>query len=114
MDAHFEAALLEKVCQGFRHHDGTMPSTRAADGDSEIAFALPNVKRKRICNNIEKLFAKQFGLRRSQHITSHRRVAPGFSPEVRLVIRIRHKTDIPDQIRIDWQAVFITERYNAQ
>ena len=102
-------AVAQMPCKGFRYGDRPVLAARASYANNEIMLALLKVVREQKIHHIAQALEKLIALRMFKNKVFHRRVKPGFTPELGDIKRIRHKADVKNQVGVDRQPVLVSE-----
>src|ERR1700750_312484 len=92
-----------------RDHHRAMLAAGASKAYREVALSFLNVVGQQEEQQLGRLVKELLGLRKLAHILCHLRVLAGQRPELRDEVRIRQKTHIEDQVRLERDTVLVTE-----
>ena len=91
------------------HHDASVMTAGAAEGDRQIALALADVVRQQIDEQFRNALQKLLSLRKASDVAGHIAVLSGELLELWNIVRIRQEADVEHQIAVGGHTVAIAE-----
>ena len=104
--------LLQTVPEPLGDEDGSVPSSRTPDGNSQVAFTLLDELGHQEIDETEQLRQELFALWRLEDIVFNLLASTRFIPHLSHVEGVGQKSRVKNQVRINRKPVFVSKTHH--